>query len=118
MTAASALIPLNCTANLRECGFNQAFGWHDLTGAVAALGLFIAMLFATILSRNLKSFKWNKLALWTWSVLGLIFVLSAIPAINHLKHIIAIAIVWQDLFMILSGVLIVLAAHTYVRSKA
>ena len=105
-TAVDALLPVNCTSDIRTCGYqgNQTLGIHDVTGAIAALGLFVGMVVAWRLSGTSRRLKrLCAVVLGVWSVWGLLFVLT--PAANEAKlpDIQQIAIVWQQLFLILSG---------------
>jgi hypothetical protein len=107
LTAVSAVLPVNCSSSIRTCGYqgNQALGVHDLIGAIAALGLFIGMMAAWRLEGTTKRLKrWDGVVLAAWSVWGLLFTLTPIANADKLPHIQQIAIIWQQVFLILSGV--------------
>jgi hypothetical protein len=113
MTALSALLPIHCSGVASSCDFTNVFDIHDITGALAGIGQFVGMIYATILAKKLPIYKWDKLFLWVWAFLGVSYLLSAIPAINRLKDITTIAVIWQDAFLVVSGALVVLSAYTY-----
>lgn len=107
LTAISAVLPINCSSSIRTCGYrgDQTFGVHDITGAVAALGLFVGMLGAWRLSGTTKRLKrWSGTVLLVWSVWGLLFILAPIANAEKLPDIQQIAIIWQQVFLVLSGI--------------
>jgi hypothetical protein len=119
LAAVSALLPVNCWSSIRTCGYqgNQALGIHDLTGAIAALGLFVGMMAAWQLGGTTKRLKrWNGVVLAIWTIWGLLFTLTPIANAEKLPDIQQIAIIWQQVFLILSGVgtyLIVITVEKY-----
>ena len=106
MTIASAVLPLRCTANLEMCGFNpgQIHGLHDVTGALAAIGLFICLVAVWLLTRGAQHLNhWNGIMLILWSCWGLLFTLTPLPLIRQLPHIQLIGLLWEQVFLVLSG---------------
>lgn len=110
MTAASAALPLDCSKHLQSCGFNpgQVLGVHDITSGLAALGLFIGMAATLALVREfLRRFQWNAVLLIAWSAWGSLFTLTPLPAVRHVPQIMTIGIIWEQVFLILSGIAVV-----------
>ncbi len=114
-TAVSALIPLHCHADIRTCGYDvdQTLGWHDITGAIAALGLFAAMAAAIGWAAGRLSLA-MKLITLVWSLTGLWFLYVSV--VND--HFWTSAIVpSQEVFLVLSGIGPVLAVYIRVKSS-
>jgi hypothetical protein len=116
MTALSALLPLSCQTDVSSCGYGlgQSFGLHDLSGAIASLGLFIAMI--SSLDRLKARRTLHRLGvglLLYWSAWGLWYLfLSFLSAGEHpLAQRVLIAS--QQLFLILSGLIIWLVAYAW-----
>ncbi|MGA3150331.1 MAG: DUF998 domain-containing protein [Candidatus Saccharimonadales bacterium] len=105
-TAISALLPLNCYASVVGCGahLNQAFGLHDVTGGIAAFGIFISLMGASTLaalnklSGVLKRMTWT--ALIAWSASGILFVI--LTEVNKGVQLM------QQIFLILSGFAVII----------
>lgn len=115
LTALTAVLPLDCTGTIRTCGYQgrQAFGLHDLSGAIAAFCLFVAMVLAVVMSKKTNIYVWNIVTVLIWSLLGLSYLLVVIPAISRLTYISTLAVLWQDAFLVVSGLSIVLCCYTY-----
>lgn len=115
MTIASAVLPLRCTANIQLCGFNleQVHGPHDLTAAFALVGLFIGMAATWVLTIGTYPFhRWSELLLIVWACWGLFFALSPLPLIRQLPHIQLIGLIWEQVFLILSGLGVVATIYS------
>ena len=80
-TAASALMPLNCGSQITRCGaqLKETYGWHDVTGGIAAFGLFIALVgLVNFMSKFKIASKNKKLAfitIYTWSASGISYLI-------------------------------------------
>jgi hypothetical protein len=115
MTAASALVPLHCGSDIQTCGYQagQSLGAHDVMGAIAAFGLFVAMFTAWWLSvENMKLNVISGVTLLLWSIWGLAFLLTPLSYVQSFHEIQALAVIWQQIFLILSGVGIVLSMRS------
>lgn len=118
-TAAAALTPLNCSQQLNTCGYrgNQITGIHDVISGIAALGLFISMLIICInAARKTKIYRFNIFALTVWVILGVLYALMALPSINTISVVQHLAIICQQLLLVVSGVLIILIVKGLERS--
>ncbi|MHB1865023.1 MAG: DUF998 domain-containing protein [Candidatus Saccharimonadales bacterium] len=115
LTAVTALVPIHCGSDIRGCGYQsgQLLDIHDILGAIAAFALFIALLYATILAKNTRVYRYDKFMLWVWPFFGLSFSLVAIPAINSLSFIGTVAVIWQDIFLLVSGLTVILCTYSY-----
>lgn len=115
MTIASAILPLRCSANIQSCGFKleQVHGPHDLTAAFALVGLCIAMFATWALTIGTHPFhRWNELLFVLWACWGLFFALSPLPLIRQLPHIQLIGLIWEQIYLVLSGLGIVAAVYS------
>lgn len=112
MTVMSALLPLRCGTDILTCGYHvgQTFGAHDVIAGLAAIGLFIAMVASWRASRRNTKLAWlNWFVLITWSFWGLTFLLTPLPFVQHMPNLQVLAITWQQVFLIVSGIGIVLS---------
>lgn len=106
MTAVSALLSLSCVSNIRACGYqpSQTLGAHDITGAVAAAGLFVGLVYAwRARADSGKLAHWNGALLFVWSLWGLAFTLVLLPSVQRAPHFSMVSIVWEQAFIVLSG---------------
>lgn len=110
MTAASAALPLDCARHLQRCAFNpgQVLGPHDITSGLAAFGLFIGMVATLELVRGfIRRYHWTSVLLIGWSVWGLLFTLTPLPAVRYVPHVRFIGVIWEQVFLVVSGIAVV-----------
>lgn len=115
-TTVSALIPLNCQGDIRQCGYEprQPLGWHDIAGGLAALGLFLAMVYGLRIFKSGQRLWQATLALLVvWGLWGLWFMYATLygnfqhPAIKNL------VVPSQQVFVILTGLAVWLVAYGF-----
>jgi len=103
-TAVSALVPLTCQTTDLRCGSHlyQIFGLHDLTGGIAAIGLFISLVGGWLHGENKPHALTSKLIHWTtilWCLCGIAYVYFS--AVN--QHMVLV----QQIFLVLSGIAVI-----------
>lgn len=116
-TAISALIPLHCHDNIRQCGYQpgQTFGWHNITGTIAALGLFFALLYCVRLLTNHRLLWLNKFLLTAWSLSGLWFLFVTLYGNYQHPRIEGWVVSSQQAFIALSGLAVWFVAYALAR---
>jgi len=101
-TAVSALLPSQCTIGVLRCGADhgQGLGLDTVTSSLAALGLLVSLA-SLVIIRRLRTPRSQlvTIVLVTWSLSGMIFSWLALTNRN--------ARFTQDIFMILSGLAII-----------
>jgi hypothetical protein len=103
-TIAEATIPIasRCEVSVSACGISpsQVLSPHDLASIIAAVGLFVGLLFAKRHARsnnlNVGVYKWLPVAFWAWCTTGIFLIASII-----IEHFTTLS---QALFLLACGI--------------